>query len=399
MAYRNNILKKYYTSVATFVSDLLSELSAMGWTLEDNQSSSNYVVYSSTNPNGVKGYLKISWSSTSLNTTAYTYWNSTTHTGYGAQSNVPSLTFSESGTYIWIYGSDQFFYVMSLIGSSYYHIFGGHLIPDINIYTYLTASASSGSNVQIAVNSTAGFVAGKKYQIVDFLANGYRQWVQIASINDDTHMTIASLGNNYPAGAIIGTAPIIFGTYLHNNAWLLPTTPLGMTGNGIVNSSDYYLSLFQLIPKAYMNPNNRSPLQLRGLQPVYFGSSDSTYSSLAGYRDDFIFQPPTGSPEDVYMYTENLDYRDSGTSSGSNTSTTLNDNTKNWTANAWQNKVVVITAGTGVGQIRKIVSNTSNQLTVANDWVTIPDSTSQYKIVDEAYRVGAGGYFALREGY
>ncbi|NLH62489.1 MAG: hypothetical protein GX452_13905, partial [Ignavibacteriales bacterium] len=74
MAYRNNIIRKYYTSVANFVADLWSELSAMGWTLEDNQDGSNYRVYSSTNPNGVKGYTKFVWTTASLAGVCYTYW-------------------------------------------------------------------------------------------------------------------------------------------------------------------------------------------------------------------------------------------------------------------------------------------------------------------------------------
>ncbi|NMB82428.1 MAG: hypothetical protein GYA14_11485 [Ignavibacteria bacterium] len=89
---------------------------------------------------------------------------------------------------------------------------------------------------------------------------------------------------------------------------------------------------------------------------------------------------------------------DTGTSSGSNSSTTLNDTTKNWATDIFQNKAVIITGGTGAGQIRKISSNTSNQLTVSMDWTTIPDDTSTYRIVDEAYRALYNQGFACREG-
>ena len=46
-------------------------------------------------------------------------------------------------------------------------------------------------------------------------------------------------------------------------------------------------------------------------------------------------------------------------------------------ANACQ---VRITAGTGAGQIRGIVSNTATTLTVASNWTVNPDATSQYSI-------------------
>ena len=84
-----------------------------------------------------------------------------------------------------------------------------------------------------------------------------------------------------------------------------------------------------------------------------------------------------------------------GTSSGTNTSSTLNDTTQNWTANIYRDSDIVITAGTGVGQRRRILSHTTTAITIGvgtagtaqagNDrtggWAVTPDATSQYKIV------------------
>jgi hypothetical protein len=69
-----------------------------------------------------------------------------------------------------------------------------------------------------------------------------------------------------------------------------------------------------------------------------------------------------------------------GTSSGSNTSTTLNDTSKTWTVNAFKNLMIRIIGGTGKDQEFRIVSNTSTQVTISGTWATIPDSTSQYTI-------------------
>lgn len=393
MAYRNNIIKKYYTTVATFVTDLWAELSAMGWTLEDNQDASSYRVYSSTNPNGVKGFLKITFSSsTQISFDAFTFWNSTTHTGYGQayQHTVYNyVSFSTSGTYAWIYGNDQYFNLMTLIGSTYYQLLLGHLIPDTNIpLTYLTAAASSGSSVTIAVNSTANFVAGKKYQIVDHIANGYRQWVTVSSITDATHMVIASLSNSYSSGARIGATPVLFGYWSYAGGNGLHICTLNVTGNGIVPSSgDGILSPMQLFSASAANPNFRSQLQNYMLQPLYWYSTSAGYQQISGYRDDNIFLTTGGSSEDIFTYTNGADQLDGGTSSGSNNSTTLNDTTKAWATNVFANKVVVITGGPGAGQINGIVSNTATQLTVLTSWVTIPDNTSTYRIADEAYRL------------
>ena len=69
-----------------------------------------------------------------------------------------------------------------------------------------------------------------------------------------------------------------------------------------------------------------------------------------------------------------------GTSTGSNTSTTLNDTTKAWTTNAFAGGTVQITGGTGSGQTNTILSNTAMSLTVLTAWGVTPDATSTYSI-------------------
>lgn len=68
-----------------------------------------------------------------------------------------------------------------------------------------------------------------------------------------------------------------------------------------------------------------------------------------------------------------------GTATGGG-ATTLDNPAKNWTVNQWRYQQVRITAGTGVGQIRQIQSNTATQLTVSTAWTTNPDATSEYAI-------------------
>jgi hypothetical protein len=88
---------------------------------------------------------------------------------------------------------------------------------------------------------------------------------------------------------------------------------------------------------------------------------------------------------------------DNGTSTGSNTATTLNDTSgldlsdignpsptmdprKPWATNEWAGWSVKILSGTGAGQVRTVTSNTSTQLTISSPWSTIPDTTSTYEI-------------------
>jgi hypothetical protein len=71
--------------------------------------------------------------------------------------------------------------------------------------------------------------------------------------------------------------------------------------------------------------------------------------------------------------------KDSGTAT-SGTATTLTDTSKSWTTNVYANRMVWINGGTGVGQWRRILSNTSTVLTIDVDWDTNPSSGSTYTI-------------------
>ncbi len=64
----------------------------------------------------------------------------------------------------------------------------------------------------------------------------------------------------------------------------------------------------------------------------------------------------------------------------SGTGYTITDLGKTWTVNEWVGHLIGITNGTGAGQKRRIVSNTSTTLTVVNAWDTNPDATSIYVV-------------------
>ena len=77
----------------------------------------------------------------------------------------------------------------------------------------------------------------------------------------------------------------------------------------------------------------------------------------------------------------------SSTASNGGSATTLVDNSRTWTTNAYDGDEVVITAGDGVGEYGTIASNTANTLTLSgsgfnaapgSSGVTAPDSTSTY---------------------
>jgi len=57
---------------------------------------------------------------------------------------------------------------------------------------------------------------------------------------------------------------------------------------------------------------------------------------------------------------------------------TLADKTKNWKKNCFTGSPIWISRGKGEAQVRKVVSNSKNTITINRQWETIPNKTSQY---------------------
>ncbi len=94
-------------------------------------------------------------------------------------------------------------------------------------------------------------------------------------------------------------------------------------------------------------------------------------------------------------YTLTLEYStialDSGTASAG-AATMLTDSLRIGplavVVDAYTNKALKLTGGTGSGQVRNISSNTSTALTIDTGWATNPDNTSTYSIIDGFSRRG-----------
>ncbi|KKK73297.1 hypothetical protein LCGC14_2895240, partial [marine sediment metagenome] len=70
----------------------------------------------------------------------------------------------------------------------------------------------------------------------------------------------------------------------------------------------------------------------------------------------------------------------SGATATSGGTKTITDTGAGWVVNTYEDDWVEITSGLGSGQFRKILSNTSDTLTVGEDWTTQPDATSIFDI-------------------
>ena len=91
---------------------------------------------------------------------------------------------------------------------------------------------------------------------------------------------------------------------------------------------------------------------------------------------------------------------ESGTESA-HADTTLTEAGKTWTVNQYIGDFLVITGGTGSGQVRRITSNTADTLTVAT-WGTHPSTDSTYEIYEgrlvNSPLIFAGDDFDVHDG-
>ena len=91
-----------------------------------------------------------------------------------------------------------------------------------------------------------------------------------------------------------------------------------------------------------------------------WANAEETYLQHGGWNDGADWEPKT-----------------LGTASAA-TDTTLTDARRRWKANAYRGGCVLITAGRGFGQWRRVTANDAATLTLASPWRVVPDATSEY---------------------
>ena len=169
-------------------------------------------------------------------------------------------------------------------------------------------------------------------------------------------------------------------------------TPIFATAYGtIAAGSSYQIESSVLTVNQAFSPaidtTSRFVIQTGG---IWLASAQATSNYSLQYYDIQADQwfirtansgPIVSAPTDgtIQRFGENATIWDTGIATGTQTTTSLQDTTQSWTVNQFAGYWIRIVSGTGVGQIRQIVSNDTNSVT----WSTIgtaPDATSYYSI-------------------
>lgn len=412
---------KNYTTYQQQHDGVKAALLAAGWTQYDVVAST-YTILRSNGSAADSNYMYLQISMTAGVYNYYTAWNSGTHTGVLAAA-MSQLTVGATRTMYGYLNLNGFFIATALAGvfSESAALFRAVPTADIvSFSTTLTGTAAPGTSVVISVASTANFLVGAHYYILDPI-NNKRSSFKCTAIGTGT-ITAGYLqtGYTFPIGALVGcnffnVAAIVAGVWQTNlvsevgtYAGLTPFTlatagynflrvgrlatsaaPSGTSGVDIVDTASYAgvvpgsrrllpTEIFELVsntnqPSTVVTPNVTNKIGIWDIPQL----SHTLVSSQA-----FGLTPITQA--------NNLDVQctgqtDSGTTTGNNLLLTLNDTTKNWAVNSLAGLVLVITTGLGAGQTSKIVSNTATTITVTDQWYTIPIAET-YAIVASAYR-------------
>jgi len=347
------------------------------------------VVYSSAGELGteIRQYVLIGMRPlATVNLTVFCYgaWDVATHTG--TMRNIGSMAIVIGATK-YVVAGDMDLVLIRPVSSANGDMLFGHIPKRFHPtpLATLTAPCIAGNGIALAVDNTVNFAINQTYWL--FGAAGDGRWrANVTGIGVNT-ITVDNLGGGLAAGAKIGAAPALFG-YLENNqfysTWDRSTTGTGATAGLFWTMSSPY-------PITGLDPDQGLgfagvPYSTPGmyvLTPITFGSA---LLYPAGISDSNFMMTPVPTAENTFGITASGGPIDTGTTSvGGNF--TLQCLGKLWGVNAHANKIVIIALGTGLGQTRQIASNTADTLTVATQWVTNPNATSVFFIVDSAYRV------------
>lgn len=383
---------------------LANPITGAGWTLVDQQDGSGYRVYSSPGElsDRIPEYVKIYSGTTGLITfQPHYYWNSSTHVGYGTCTNYGGVNCSESYTnQLYMYASKNMVFVYTLYSGTWSWALFGHL-PNRYWKTIATVAApgiANGSSVTANLTGITGtFVPGHRYMIVGGSGEG-RETVTVDSVGGGSVViNTVQKTTGYAAGALIGEMPSTFGVgYWDPYAWggLKWNLTCYPPADYVVGSQDGLASINEAVNQLDIAPNDSLDPDIVAngytATPMQFGGIPGR-GGMVGYSDGqspdygpLICGKPPGALNSDTLY---ITSQTTGTATGGSINT-LVQAAAGWSVNAYQNLAVVITAGSGVGQIRKILSNTSDTLTVSPDWVSPPVAgNTNYRIVDQAYRL------------
>lgn len=374
-------VKKYYAANTVDAMDMYAAcISAAGWEIWDSGLANNGYVFKSKGSDNSEMpiYVHMYQGTNVVNILCYAGWNNVTHTGTMAFGNV-SYTHvdadDDSNYYIYCVATKDSFVLASYPAAIWRKLEVGRYVP---LYEpargILTSSVTAGSSKTLTLSGgqVGNFQVGTTYKIFN---ESNREQFTVESIDVDNDQIVAdSLTYAYDAKDVVSHNPqrwFCFATinnYCYHWQW---------DNNGTANDTQNCSTFDPVNSYNYYDPdpsNNLYGMSIHGI-------TDCSNTGLAGFSANthlFRRMDIIATSE----HTVSVFDLDTGTVDTA-TSASLTDTSKSWTSNEYANKALIITGGTGAPLFRKIVSNTSDTITVSGSWTL--DATSTYTICEEGW--------------
>jgi len=385
MAYHALVKKSVANTVAGLTEIKDAVVTGMGWTLHDDQSGESppYYVFKSEGENADRFpvYVKYQQSTTADRYEIFLYlnWNNANHTGtvkIGSANYIWIYADDDTAFTIWVYGDKDGFAVISKVGADYRCHGVDYLDSYYKAFGTLVSGVSAGSDIvlQLGTGEADDFVVGESYQVVGTGEGEGRERPEIINVDTTNHrVTVDNLARGLSAGSAIARIGYLWVLTRYSD-----TSRAHVLDPSVEGTADYSAAAtkHQVAQLGDFDPNS-----VTDNYDMWFNFLGKTGGLYGFFSRLPRMNVSTGNEDTVAIEQE-----DTGTSTGSNTSTTLNDTGKSWTINEWTDYCLIITSGTNAGEMRKIVSNTATELTVDAAWTVTPDATSGYAIAKKGYR-------------
>lgn len=337
----------------------------------------------------------------------FLYWNPDTHEGYGCRSwrtftddytnsssevHPNSLRFLGSNiNYLTIYGNKYFlnFRNEEVVDESFHaaHIFKLQNFPyDYNFKMMNTVSGSN--NVVLELESGVDKIEVGDETFVLCKENHYFSKLVVNSVSTTSGtITVDSIFDTV-AGSYIGSPTRIYPwCFFIEVSYDSARRCFNCYNYDLVadnyNATDpnYYQSVnsnFTWFPTKSTITDLCNVGKHNVVEDLVYYNDNSNFEIIGG--NDYI-KAGTGLEGEEFAYGK----RTIGQATGGDISTIV-DSSKSWTSDELAGKCVVVVGGKCHGDVRHIVSNTSNAFTVYKDFSANPDETTMYAIFDAFYR-------------
>lgn len=237
----------------------------------------------------------------------------------------------------------------------------------------LSLAKSSGSLSAFAIykdNGNDSYKNQENCKIASSLNNGRTVSVKSPPFNaqgdgiaDDTDAINAAIAYSSSQGPDFSRnvyRPVV---YMPQGVYKIKSLDTIRSANGLVLRGDGTYATRIIIDKS----NVRPVLQLGDFEADPKSSFDGDVQNV--YIEDLS----------IYCEEQSSLYGAQGVSTGNNNANSLNDTNSNYEENSFSGCSISIIKGTGIGQMRKIISNSRTEFEVQS-WGEVPDETSEYVV-------------------